>query len=104
MKTAATDLQEWLGRRREAVDAALERYLPATSDAPAQLTEAMRYSLLAGGKRLRPMLVLAAAEAIAEAEQTPLEAARCPGDARGMCCGVHTYVLARPRRPSGDGR
>ena len=103
MKTAATDLQEWLGRRREEVDAALERYLPATSDAPAQLTEAMRYSLLAGGKRLRPMLVLAAAEAIAEAEQTPLEAALAL--AMPAACAVefiHTYSLVHDDLPAMD--
>ena len=103
MKTAAPGLHEWLARRREEVDAALERHLPATSDAPAQLTEAMRYSLLAGGKRLRPILVLAAAEAVAEAGHMP------PDDAVALAmpaaCAVeliHTYSLVHDDLPAMD--
>ena len=50
--------------RVAAVDAALERVLPAESDRPETLHKAMRYSVFAGGKRLRPVLVIAGAEAV----------------------------------------
>ena len=58
-----SDLRAWLDARRDDVDAALERYLPPAPACPPRVGEAMRYSLFAGGKRLRPMLALAAAEA-----------------------------------------
>jgi geranylgeranyl diphosphate synthase type II len=101
--TAATDLREWLARRRTEVEAALDRYLPSADDVPARLTEAMRYSLLAGGKRLRPMLVLASAEASAEsqghssADVMPL--------AMPAACAVeliHTYSLVHDDLPAMD--
>ena len=44
----------------------LHRFMPASRRAPARVSESMRYSLFAGGKRLRPILALAAAEAVAE--------------------------------------
>ena len=47
--------------RRTEVEAALARHLPAPPAVPAVVADAMRYSLMAGGKRLRPLLVLAAA-------------------------------------------
>ncbi len=61
----ALSLDEYLRTRRRLVDAALERSLPSPPACPAVIAEAMRYSLFAGGKRLRPILVLAAAETIA---------------------------------------
>src|SRR4029453_5252496 len=60
--TTSHDLRTWLDARRGAVDAALERVLPSSPTAPANVCDAMRHSVTAGGKRLRPMLVLAAAE------------------------------------------
>ena len=57
-------LAEFLHARREVVEAALDRYLPPASEPPGRLHEAMRYSVLAPGKRLRPILVLASAEAV----------------------------------------
>jgi farnesyl diphosphate synthase len=51
----------WVAREQQAVEAALSDWVPA--DAPAGLGEAMRYGVLDGGKRLRPLLVLAACEA-----------------------------------------
>src|SRR5262245_33262443 len=65
-----TPLAAWLDARRAEVEAALGRVLAqhagtGPSPWPAVVHEAMRYSLLAGGKRLRPMLTLAAAEAVA---------------------------------------
>lgn len=56
-------LAEFMRARRELVEAALDRYLPKAEEPPGRLHEAMRYSVLAPGKRLRPILVLASAEA-----------------------------------------
>jgi geranylgeranyl diphosphate synthase, type II len=91
-------LDPWLAARRDAVDAALERFLPAPDQAPPLIVEAMRYSVFAGGKRLRPMLVLAAAEAVA-------------GDSRvddlalPAACAIeliHTYSLVHDDLPAMD--
>jgi geranylgeranyl diphosphate synthase type II len=109
-------LGEWLDARRRAVDQALERYLPAASAsssagrfipasqrAPARVAESMRYSLFAGGKRLRPLLVLAAAEAVAEHSGQP------PGEAETLAMPVacalemiHTYSLVHDDLPAMD--
>ena len=58
------DLQSYLSEQRKSVEEALERCLPSASSRPAGLHEAIRYSVLAPGKRLRPTLVLAGAEAV----------------------------------------
>ena len=57
------DLKRYLVARQTEVDRALDRFLPKATVAPATIHRAMRYSLFAGGKRLRPILCLAAAEA-----------------------------------------
>ena len=62
---SGVDLAGYLAARRALVDEALERVLPAETVPPATVHRAMRYSVLAGGKRLRPILVLAGAEAVA---------------------------------------
>jgi farnesyl diphosphate synthase len=61
--TTAAEFDHWVGLQLRAVESALEDWVPA--DAPAGLGEAMRYGVLDGGKRLRPLLVLAACEAVA---------------------------------------
>lgn len=103
MSAAATDLRAWLDVQRQAVDAALDRFVPATGRAPAIVSEAMRYSLFAGGKRLRPMLVLAAADATAARLDRPA------GDAHQLAlpaaCAVeliHTYSLVHDDLPAMD--
>ncbi|HHD11775.1 MAG TPA: hypothetical protein ENK42_04980 [Deltaproteobacteria bacterium] len=53
------DLKTYLSERAQLVNRALERLLPAEDEFPESLYRAMRYSLFAGGKRLRPVLVLA---------------------------------------------
>ena len=80
---------------RTQVDAYLDGLRFATEPATAGLEEAMRYSLLAGGKRIRPVLALATAQR--------------PGRARGGTAarrraGADPHLLADPRRPAGDGR
>jgi farnesyl diphosphate synthase len=61
--TSAAEFDHWVGLQLRAVESALEDWVPAA--APAGLGEAMRYGVLDGGKRLRPLLVLAACEAVA---------------------------------------
>jgi geranylgeranyl diphosphate synthase type II len=82
---------------RARIDAALERYLPAPPSCPPILSEAMRYSVFAGGKRLRPVLVLAAADAIAGREATDR--------ALPAACAlewIHTYSLIHDDLPAMD--
>jgi geranylgeranyl pyrophosphate synthase len=99
----APTLDVWLESRRKMVDAALERVLPESSRAPAVICDAMRYSVFAGGKRLRPMLVLAAAEAIAE--HTGLAEQDVHALALPAACAVeliHTYSLVHDDLPAMD--
>ena len=97
------ELQSWLDARRVDVDAALQRYLPAAPDAPAGICDAMRYSVMAGGKRLRPMLVLSAAEAVAN--RHGLSAPAIAALAMPAACAVemiHTYSLVHDDLPAMD--
>jgi len=96
-------LRDWLETRRAEVDAALDRYLPAPPACPPRVDEAMRYSLFAGGKRLRPVLALASAEAIAEANGVDPRAAR--DAALPAACAlelIHTYSLVHDDLPAMD--
>lgn len=89
------DLNAYLAARRHEVDAALDRFLPPAGERPARLHAAMRYSLLAGGKRLRPILCLASAEAVGgrrEAALLPAVALEC----------LHTYTLIHDDLPAMD--
>jgi geranylgeranyl pyrophosphate synthase len=100
---SSPDLRTWLEARRRAVDAALERVLPAPPAAPASVCDAMRYSVMAGGKRLRPMLVLAAAEAVCERHGGSTSAAVIV--ALPAACAVeliHTYSLVHDDLPAMD--
>ncbi len=58
------DLKQYLSERQQRVDAALAGYLPAEDTLPESLHKAMRYSVFAGGKRIRPILMIAACEAV----------------------------------------
>ncbi len=80
---------------RACVDAALDRYTAFPSGCPETLTEAIRYSLLASGKRLRPILVVMAAEACGGRSQAALPAA-CAVEM------VHTYSLIHDDLPAMD--
>jgi geranylgeranyl diphosphate synthase, type II len=90
-----TDLDRYLSARAEIVERALALSV-AESDGPAgRLFEAMRYSLLAGGKRLRPVLVLAACEAVGGSVDA----------AMGFACAIemiHTYSLIHDDLPCMD--
>jgi farnesyl diphosphate synthase len=67
------DFDAWVRREQQAVEAALDAWVP--SDSPAGLGEAMRYGVLDGGKRLRPLLVLAASEAAGGTREAAMRAA-----------------------------
>ena len=91
----------FLERARALVDEALERHLPRPPDCPPLLAEAMRYSVFAGGKRLRPLLTLAAADAV----RGPRPEADAIGDALPAACAVeliHTYSLIHDDLPAMD--
>ena len=92
---ASFDLDAYLAARRRAVDLALERYLPPAVAEPSVVHEAMRYSVFAGGKRLRPILVIAAAEA----------AGGHMADVMPTACSfelIHTYSLIHDDLPAMD--
>lgn len=69
------NLTEYLRRQSEIVDEALERLLPGASESPAVVHEAIRYSTLNGGKRIRPILALAASDAVGGKVEATLPAA-----------------------------
>ena len=103
MTLTVQDLQTWLDAARREVEEALERWVPATGCEPEFVWQAMRYSLLAGGKRLRPVLVLAAAEAVARRDGANEAAARTL--ALPAACAlelIHTYSLVHDDLPAMD--
>jgi farnesyl diphosphate synthase len=102
MKTAAIgspravapfDLNAWNSERLDRVEQALSNWVAA--DAPAGLGQAMRYAVLDGGKRLRPLLVLAASEAVGGNRQAALRAA-CAVEL------IHAYSLVHDDMPCMD--
>ena len=98
-----SELRDWLEARRADVERALERFLPTVPSCPPRVSEAMRYSVFAGGKRLRPMLALAAAESVALANRRDVNAAR--GAALPTACAlelIHTYSLVHDDLPAMD--
>ena len=89
------EVQEYLHKAAQQVDAALDRFIPKPATKPASIHKAMRYSLFAGGKRLRPALALAAAEACGGSVQAALHAA-CAVEC------IHTYSLIHDDLPCMD--
>jgi geranylgeranyl diphosphate synthase type II len=89
------DLDAYLRERRQLVDAALERRVPSAEERPRTLHRAMRHSLFAGGKRLRPILCLAAAEACGGRPEDALDLAVA------LEC-LHTYTLIHDDLPCMD--
>ena len=92
---AADDLSQYLKSRRSEIDAALIASLPSAPGCPLRVADAMRYSVTAGGKRLRPILCLAGADAVG-------------GDRRlamPVACAlefIHTYSLIHDDLPAMD--
>src|SRR3984885_8408416 len=88
-------LGEYMARQQKAVEAALDRWVPGEDENPAIIHRAMRYSLFAGGKRVRPLLAMAAAEAVSDA----------PGGIESCACAlemIHTYSLIHDDLPALD--
>ena len=83
----------WAAAELDAVESALDAWVPA--DAPAGLGQAMRYGVLDGGKRLRPLLVLAAAQAVDGEREAALRAA-CAVEL------IHAYSLVHDDMPCMD--
>jgi geranylgeranyl diphosphate synthase type II len=88
-------LEAILAEQRQQVDEALERWLPLQGDHPPKVHEAMRYSVFAGGKRLRPILALLACEAVGGNPEDAMPAAA----ALEM---IHTYSLIHDDLPAMD--
>jgi geranylgeranyl diphosphate synthase type II len=93
--TPDLDLKQYLERQRLVVEKALESALPQNEGPEARVVEAMRYSLFAGGKRLRPILCLAAADAVSGQTEAAIPAA-CALEM------IHTYSLIHDDLPAMD--
>jgi len=80
------NLREYLGQQQKIVDAELDRLVPPESTDPQTIHRAMRYSLFAGGKRIRPILCIEAARTVAD---------DCAGAIAAACSLelIHTYSL-----------
>ncbi|MBX9603755.1 MAG: polyprenyl synthetase family protein [Bryobacteraceae bacterium] len=95
MSATAMTLDQYLAARQKRVDEALDAVVPLETADPASIHRAMRYSLFAGGKRIRPVLCIAAAEAVHDAPQGVDEAA-CALEL------IHTYSLIHDDLPALD--
>ncbi len=93
--SAADDLAQYLDDRRSEIDDALLKALPAPPSCPQLLARAMRYSVTAGGKRLRPILCLASADAVGGDRRAAMPAA-CALEF------IHTYSLIHDDLPAMD--
>ena len=89
------DLKTYLQEKKELINENLDKCLPMEGDYPKEIVEAMRYSLLAGGKRLRPILTIAACEAVGGKAQ----------DVMKVACAIEciqTYSLIHDDLPAMD--
>jgi geranylgeranyl diphosphate synthase, type II len=89
------NLREYLARQQQIVDAELNRLVPPESTPPETIHRAMRYSLFAGGKRIRPILCIEAATAVSDA----------PDGVAACACAlelIHTYSLIHDDLPALD--
>jgi geranylgeranyl diphosphate synthase, type II len=89
------DLKDYLKQRCQLVDQALEGFLPKAAELPASLHGSMRYSVFAGGKRVRPVLMLAACETVGGKVEAAIPAA-CAMEM------IHTYSLIHDDLPAMD--
>ncbi len=99
---------DFMQRARAQVDEALDRFLPTAAVCPGVVSEAMRYSVFAGGKRLRPILTLAAADAAAaphghgSRDAGRIDALRLALPAACAIELIHTYSLIHDDLPAMD--
>src|SRR5690242_13643665 len=94
-KSSGTGLREFFAAQVQVVDATLQQWAPEETVDPSSIHRAMRYSLFAGGKRIRPILAIAAADAVSGQTQ---------GVANAACTLelVHTYSLIHDDLPALD--
>lgn len=90
--------QDYLDMQRGRAEEALARFLPPAGTRPAELNEPIRYAVMTGGKRLRPVLALTASEAVAGEEGDPEAALQ----AAAAIEYLHTYTLIHDDLPSMD--
>src|SRR5579884_1698580 len=95
MTYAGEALEEYLAAQVQAVDRVLDQWVPGEDVAPSSIHRAMRYSLFAGGKRIRPILAIAAADAVSD-RGAGVEHAACTLEL------VHTYSLIHDDLPALD--
>jgi geranylgeranyl diphosphate synthase type II len=88
-------LELYIAAQQKTIDAALDRWVPPETEDPATIHRAMRYSLFAGGKRIRPLLAIAAAQAVSDAP-VGVESAACVLEL------IHTYSLIHDDLPALD--
>jgi geranylgeranyl diphosphate synthase, type II len=88
-------LSQYVARQQTRVDEALQRWVPVESTLPESIHKAMRYSLFAGGKRIRPILCVAAAEAVSDSP-VGIESCACTLEL------IHTYSLIHDDLPALD--
>jgi geranylgeranyl diphosphate synthase type II len=88
-------LREFLAEQQSLIDAALDRLTPSAATEPTTIHRAVRYSLFAGGKRIRPILCLQAASAVCDGAPGSMEAA-CSLEM------IHTYSLIHDDLPALD--
>lgn len=89
------DIKSYLSKKKDIVDKALDTLVPPAKTFPPSINEAMRYSLFAGGKRVRPILAIAAAEALGAKAAGLLPLA-------GALELIHTYSLIHDDLPAMD--
>jgi geranylgeranyl diphosphate synthase type II len=88
-------IDEFVSSGQQRVEQTLDRLVPPETENPATIHKAMRYSLFAGGKRIRPLLAIAAANAVADASPG-IESAACSLEL------IHTYSLIHDDLPALD--
>jgi len=88
-------IEEFISLGQQCVEQTLQRLVPPETENPATIHKAMRYSLFAGGKRIRPLLAIAAANAVADASPG-IESAACSLEL------IHTYSLIHDDLPALD--
>lgn len=95
------DIRQYLEQKREAVDRFLESVIPDAKTQPTTLHESIRYSLFAGGKRVRPILTIAASEAVGGTAPAPALAKTVLPVASSLEL-IHTYSLIHDDLPAMD--
>jgi geranylgeranyl diphosphate synthase type II len=88
-------LDQYIALQQKSIEAALDRCVPPEEEDPSTIHRAMRYSLFAGGKRVRPLLAIASAQAVCDSPQG-IEFAACPLEL------IHTYSLIHDDLPALD--